>query len=240
MTYYFGFIPSKELDDLIDKAYQLIESNSQERYDVYRDKITHKVNKELMDVMLVELIESLPEDSERKAHLLKVSQTIESTTDKLINTVLSPTPNEQVIPSFNFFDDFVLIKDKQGDRRISVPLDETFAKEFRATIKQVQQGHGKEQTDNLTRMFTQLTQACLQHFLVDFTKTLPLNVFKRGAIPIADSVIKKVLDVAVHRLIPQMPQESLERFTRYYEPLIFEAADKGTDKVPHNKVSESI
>jgi len=68
-----------------------------------------------------------------------------------------------------------------------------------------------------------LTQVSLQHFLVDFTKTLPLNLLKRGAIPVADSVISKVLDVALHRLIPQMPQESLERFTKHYATLIFQA-----------------
>lgn len=223
MGYYFGFLPSAQLDTTIDKAYELISHQSSERYDAYRDDITHKVNQELMDVMLVKLIESLPDDSERKAHLIKASHTIEATTDKLINTVLSPTKNEQVLPSFDFFDQHVLIKDPEGNRRISVPLDDKLAKDLLATFEQVKQGNGKAQVDNLTRVFTELTQACLQHFLVDFTKTLPLNMLKRGAIPVADSVINKVLDVALHRLIPQMPQESLERFVAHYEPLIFQA-----------------
>lgn len=222
MTYYFGFAPSAELDATIDKAYELIENKSDERYDTYRDKITHMVNKELMDVMLVKLIESLPDDSERKAHLIKASHTIETTTDKLINTVLSPTENKNVIPSFDFFDKYVLIKDPEGKRRVSVPLSDKLANDLLATFAEVQKGHGKAETQNLTRVFTELTQACLQHFLVDFTKTLPLNMLKRGAIPVADSVINKVLDMALHRLIPQMPQASLERFTQYYQPLIFQ------------------
>lgn len=225
MSYYFGFIPSSELTANIDKAYELIDAKSSERYDTYRDKITHLVNKELMDTMLVKLIESLPDDSERKAHLIKASHTIESTTDKLVNTILSPTNNEQVLPSFEFFDQHVLVNDPTGQRRVSIPLDDKLAHDLLTTFEQVKQGNGKAQTDNLTRVFTQLTQACLQHFLVDFTKTLPLNILKRGAIPVADSVINKVLDVALHRLIPQMPQESLERFVRYYESLIFEKTD---------------
>ena len=223
MPYYFGFVPSAELNETIDKAYQLIADKSSERYDVYRDKITHLTNQELMENMLVQLIESLPDESERKAHLIKVSHTIETTTDKLINTVLSPTDNPDVLSSFNFFDKRVLVKDNQGQRRISVPLDDKLGADLVTVIERVQQGHGREEVDNLTRLFTQLTQASLQHFLVDFTKTLPLNLLKRGAIPVADSVISKVLDVALHRLIPQMPQESLERFTKHYATLIFQA-----------------
>ena len=110
MPYYFGFVPSAELNETIDKAYQLIADKSSERYDVYRDKITHLTNQELMENMLVQLIESLPDESERKAHLIKVSHTIETTTDKLINTVLSPTDNPDVLSSFNFFDKRVLVK----------------------------------------------------------------------------------------------------------------------------------
>ncbi len=223
MPYYFGFVPSAELNETIDKAYQLIADKSSERYDVYRDKITHLTNQELMENMLVQLIESLPDESERKAHLIKVSHTIETTTDKLINTVLSPTDNPDVLSSFNFFDKRVLVKDNQGQRRISVPLDDKLGADLVTVIERVQQGHGREEVDNLTRLFTQLTQVSLQHFLVDFTKTLPLNLLKRGAIPVADSLISKVLDVALHRLIPQMPQESLERFTKHYATLIFQA-----------------
>ncbi len=223
MPYYFGFVPSAELNETIDKAYQLIADKSTERYDVYRDKITHLTNQELMENMLVQLIESLPDESERKAHLIKVSHTIETTTDKLINTVLSPTDNPDVLSSFNFFDKRVLVKDNQGQRRISVPLDDKLGADLVTVIERVQQGHGREEVDNLTRLFTQLTQVSLQHFLVDFTKTLPLNLLKRGAIPVADSLISKVLDVALHRLIPQMPQESLERFTKHYATLIFQA-----------------
>lgn len=223
MSYYFGFLPSAKLSNTIDTAYALIAQNSLERYYLYRDKITHLINQELLDVMLVKLIESLPDDSDRKQHLIKVSHTIETTTDRLINTVLSPAKNNDVLPSFEFFDKQVLKNDPQGNRRISVPLSDDLAKQILASFANVQQGNGKAEVENLTWLFSELTQACLQHFLVDFTKTLPLNMLKRGAIPIADGVINKALSLALNRLIPQMPQDSLARFTTYYQPLIFES-----------------
>lgn len=222
MSYYFGFVPSQELAATIDKAYALIATQSSERYDVYRDKITHFTSKELMDALLTKLIESLPDDSERKAHLIKTAETIDATSNKLINTLLSPTKNDDVLPSFEFFDKKVLKHTKDGERRISVPLDDALAKNLLDTINNVQAGKGIEEQQNLIRLFTQLTKVCLQHFLVDFTKTLNLNMLKRAAIPVTDSMIVKVIDIALHRLIPQMPQESLERFTKHYQALIFQ------------------
>lgn len=222
MSYYFGFVPSQELAATIDKAYELIATQSSERYDVYRDKITHFTSKELMDALLTKLIESLPDDSERKAHLIKTAETIDATSNKLINTLLSPTKNEDVLPSFEFFDKKVLKHTKNGERRISVPLDDALAKNLLDTISNVQAGNGIAEQQNLIRLFTQLTKVCLQHFLVDFTKTLNLNMLKRAAIPVTDSMIVKVIDIALHRLIPQMPQESLERFTKHYQALIFQ------------------
>lgn len=221
MSYYFGFTPSVELSATIDKAYELIGSKSSERYDVYRDKITQLTSKELMDALLIKLIESLPDDSERKAHLIKTAATIEATSDKLINTLLSPTKNEDVLPSFDFFDQKVLKNTQSGERRISVPLTDELANSLLATIENVQAGNGLEEQQNLIRLFSELTKACLQHFLVDFTKTLNLNMLKRAAIPVTDGIIVKVIDIALRRLIPQMPQESLERFTKHYQALIF-------------------
>ncbi|MGL5253359.1 MAG: hypothetical protein ACRC7U_09520 [Moraxella sp.] len=221
MSYYFGFLPSEELNNTINHAYALIHSHSSERYDVYRDKITHLTNKELMDSLLIKLIESLPDESERRTHLIKTAATIEATSDKLINTLLSPTKNDDVLASFHFFDQYVLKTDPHGARRICVPLDDAHATRLLQCIANVQAGKGIEEQQHIIRLFTELTKACLQHFLVDFTKTLNLNMLKRTAIPVAESVITKVIDLALHRLIPQMPQASLERFTKHYEGLIF-------------------
>lgn len=221
MTYYFGFVPSAELTDEIRTAQQLIASQSSERYDIYRDKIIHLINRELLDAMLVNLIKSLPDTSERKTHLIKLSQTIENTSDKLLNTILSPTPNKDVLASFDFFDEQVWFTDPMGNHRVGLKLDDTLATSLLTTFAEVQNGNGLNQTKQLSDGFSDLARVCLQHFLVDFTKTLPLNLLKRTAIPVADSMISKALDLALHRLIPQMPQDSLVRFTQFYQPMIF-------------------
>ncbi|MBR7539020.1 hypothetical protein KC221_22800, partial [Mycobacterium tuberculosis] len=98
---------------------------------------------------------------------IKTAETIEATSDKLINTLLSPTKNEDVLPSFDFFDQKVLKNTQSGERRISVPLTDELAKSLLATIENVQAGNGLEEQQNLIRLFSDLTKACLQHFLVD-------------------------------------------------------------------------
>lgn len=223
MSYYFGFVPSQMLSDTIKHAYALIENNSDERYDLYRDKITHMVSKELLDVMLVKLIEAMPNESERKTHLIKLSHTIETTSDKVIDTILTPTDNADVLASFDFFDKNVVKHDETGQMRIGFPLSDELAGEIFACFANVHQGNGKDENARLAKVFSELSNACLQHFLLDFTKTLPLNRLKRGAISLADGVLKKGISLALNRLIPQMPQESLERFTKYYQSQIFKA-----------------
>ena len=46
-------------------------------------------------------------------------------------------------------------------------------------------------------------------------------MLKLAAFPGTDGISVKVIDIALRRLIPQMPQESLERFTKHYQALIF-------------------
>ena len=56
-----------------------------------------------------------------------------------------------------------------------------------------------------------------EDFLPAIDKTI--KYFNDG--DIVDGIIVKVIDIALRRLIPQMPQESLERFTKHYQALIF-------------------
>ena len=110
MSYYFGFLPSEELNNTINHAYALIHSHSSERYDVYRDKITHLTNKELMDSLLIKLIESLPDESERRTHLIKTAATIakiavqavkdDETRNKIIFISLAPIISVLLILAF--------------------------------------------------------------------------------------------------------------------------------------------
>ena len=192
-----------------------------ERYDVYRDKITQLTSKELMDALLIKLIESLTRwFRNEKSHLIKTAATIEATSNKLINTLLS-LQKWRCVTQLWFFDQKVLKTPNRVNVVSQCHFTDELAKEFTTTIENVQAGKGLEEQQNLIRLFSELTKACLQHFLVDFTKTLNLNMLKRAAIPVTDGIIVKVIDIALRRFNPANARRIGERFTKHYQALIF-------------------
>lgn len=218
--YYFGFVPSDELYHNIQHVYQCIENQSNESLTPYRDKIVRLTSQELLNAMLIQLINGMPDNLERKQRLIALSKHIETTTDKLIGTILMPADNHEILPSFEFFDHNVMKYDK-NQMKLCFPLSDRLASEFFDCFDNIQQGNGKAEVERLSQIFAELSHACLQHFLLDFTKTLPLNKFKRGAIVLANGVLEKAITVALNHLIPQLPQASLERFITHYHAQIF-------------------
>lgn len=227
MAYYFGFLPSDSLNQAINTAstavqdYQSSAKSSQKLY-THRNTITQLINKELLDVMLVQMVESLPDESERKTQLRKISQTIEATANKLVTTLLSPTDDKDVLPSFDFLHHRSLFEDKNQQRRVGFKLSDSTASQLLDGFELVKQGKKEQALPKLTDGFSGLAAASLQHFLVDFTQTLKLGTLKKATIPVADSVINKGINVAIHKLLPQLPIEGLERIANYYDSMIFE------------------
>lgn len=224
MTYYFGFLPSNELNSALDEANDLVKNASQSpRLDTHRNRIVHLVKTELLDIMLAQIVESLPDESERKPQLQKICHTIEATTDKLLDSILSKSSNDEVMPSFHFLDKKTLFEDMAGKRRVGFIIDEKLGSELELCFTAIQAGNEDDTAKNvkqLADLLGQLTDACMQHFLIDFTQTLNLGLLKRSAIPVAQSVINKVSHIALHKLLPQMPQAGLERIVSHYQPLI--------------------
>lgn len=225
MAYYFGFLPSTELDTALDAATALVKTtpNTLVRLDSHRNTITHLVKKELLDVMLIQIIHALPDESERKPQLQKIAQTIETTTDKLLESVLGNASNADVMPSFDFLEQKTLFMDTAGKRRVGFVISDTLGAELEACFTAILTGNDSHTASNMAKLanlLSELTEACMQHFLVGFSQTLNLGILKRTAIPVAQSVINKVSDVALHKLLPQMPQVGLERIVTHYQPLI--------------------
>lgn len=216
--YYFGFVPSKELYQNIQTLYQLIDSKVNENYTPYRDNIVRLTSQELINTMLIQLIQRMPDNSDRKQRLIALSNHIESTSDKLIGKILTPVDNAQVLPSVEFFNQHIL-KYHHDSMKICFPLSDRLASDFFACFDEINQGNVN--IERLSQIFSELSQACLQHFLVDFTKTLPLNTFKKGAVSLTNGVLEKAIAMALRHLLPQLPEASLQHFVSHYHAQIF-------------------
>lgn len=226
MTYYFGFIPSDKLNQMIDEAEHVITSNAQTEYYPYRNELTQQIARELIDNLLVGLIDVIP-NSERQAAMKKIVGTIERTTETLLNVLLGKDENEDILPSFNFLKDQTMFIDNDSIRRVGYELSEesaqTIIKGFEAVKLEVVDKPAFE------KALETINEDSLTHFLTRFTETLKLGMIKRKSIPVAKAAIDKGLSMALNKLLPQLPDAGLKRLARFYQPFFVEIADESTN-----------
>ena len=226
MTYYFGFIPSDKLNQMIDEAEHVITSNAQTEYYPYRNELTQQIARELIDNLLVGLIDVIP-NSERQAAMKKIVGTIERTTETLLNVLLGKDENEDILPSFNFLKDQTMFIDNDGIRRVGYELSEesaqTIIKGFEAVKLEVVDKPAFE------KALETINEDSLTHFLTRFTETLKLGMIKRKSIPVSKAAIDKGLSMALNKLLPQLPDAGLKRLARFYQPFFVEIADESTN-----------
>ncbi|TXD97807.1 hypothetical protein ES754_02205 [Psychrobacter frigidicola] len=222
MTHYFGFLPSDELSDMIAEAERIIESNEQVDYYPYRNKLTQQIARELLDNLLVSLIDVIP-NAERQASMRKIVGTIERATETLLNILLGKDKNEDIMPSFNFLKNESMFIDNEGMRRVGFAL----SKESAQTITEGFAAMTPDTVDKVkfkTALET-MTEDALTHFMSRFTETLKLGMIKRKSVPVAKAAIDKGMSMALNKLLPQLPDDGLNRLARFYRPFLIDMAD---------------
>ena len=217
MAHYFGFVPSDKLNALISEAEQVVASNEPVEYYPYRDALTHQTARDLTDNLLIGLVEIIP-NPERQASMRKIVGTIERATDTLLNILLGKENNEEVLPSFHFLRDHATFIDNEGVKRIGFKLSDTDAKKIEegfAAITPEQVDRAKFKTALET-----VNEATLTHFISRYAETLKLGMIKRKSVPMAKSAIDKGMSMALNKLLPDLPNDSLNRLADYYRPFI--------------------
>lgn len=219
MAHYFGFVPSPKLQTLIEEAEQVVASNEQVDYYPYRDALTHQTARDLIDNLLVGLIDIIP-NPERQAAMRKVVVTIERATDTLLKILLGKENNEEVMPSFHFLRDRATFVDNEGVKRVGFKLSDADAiiinKGFAAvTPEQVDMKIFKTALETMN-------EETLTHFISRYAETLKLGLIKRKSVPVAKAAIDKGMNMALTKLLPDLPDSSLNRLANYYRPFIVE------------------
>ncbi|MEC9444435.1 MAG: hypothetical protein VX408_05135 [Pseudomonadota bacterium] len=219
MAHYFGFVPSDKLKVLISEAEQVVASNEQVEYYPYRDALTHQTARDLTDNLLVGLVEIIP-NPERQAAMRKIVATIERATDTLLNILLGKENNEDVLPSFHFLKDQATFIDNEGVKRIGFKLSET-------DVRTIVEGFAAITPEHVDRAkfktaLETMNDATLTHFVSRYAETLKLGMIKRKSVPVAKSAIDKGMNMALNKLLPDLPNDSLNRLANYYRPFIIE------------------
>lgn len=217
MAYYFGFIPSDKLKALIVEAEQVVASNEKVDYYHFRDALTHQTARDLIDNLLVGLVDIIP-NPERQAAMRKVVSTVEKATDTLLNILLGKENNEEVLPSFHFLRDRATFIDNDGEKRVGFKLSDTDAQIIEKGFAAIT----PEQVDIKTfkTALETMNEETLTHFISRYAETLKLGMIKRKSVPVAKAAIDKGMNMALNKLLPDLPDSSLNRLANYYRPFI--------------------
>lgn len=226
MTYYFGFVPSAKLNDMIDEAERIIASDEKVAYYPYRNDLTQQIARELNDNLLVSLIDVIP-NPDRQVAMRKIVNTIERATETLLNVLLGKDENQDVLPSFNFLKDQTIFIDNEGVRRVGFELPKSSA-------DTIIEGFDAITPDNVDKdrfkiALETMNEEALTHFITRFTETLKLGMIKRNSIPVAKAGIDKGMGMALNKLLPQLPDAGLNRLARFYRPFLIEMADSSNN-----------
>ena len=223
MAHYFGFVPSDKLKAVIADAEQVIESNEKVDYYPYRDALTHQTARDLIDNLLVGLVEITP-NPERQASMRKIVVTVEKTADTLLNVLLGKENNDEVLPSFHFLRDRASFIDNDGVMRVGFKLPETAAQIIAKGFSDITPEH-VDMPSFRTALETMNDQT-LTHFISHYAETLKLGIIKRKSVPVAKAAIDKGMSIALNKLLPDLPDSSLNRLADYYRPFIIEKPEQ--------------
>ncbi|MFC6380806.1 hypothetical protein [Psychrobacter glacincola] len=219
MAHYFGFVPSDKLKVLIVEAEQIIASNEEVAYYPYRDALTHQTARDLIDNLLVGLVDIIP-NPERQASMRKVVATVERATDTLLNILLGKENNEEVLPSFHFLRDRATFIDNEGLKRVGFKLTEQDTAIIQKGFAAITPEH--VDTKIFKTALETMNEQTLTHFISRFAETLKLGMIKRKSVPVAKAAIDKGMNMALNKLLPDLPDSSLNRLANYYRPFIVE------------------
>ena len=222
MAHYFGFVPSDKLKVLIVEAEQIIASNEEVAYYPYRDALTHQTARDLIDNLLVGLVDIIP-NPERQASMRKVVATVERATDTLLNILLGKENNEEVLPSFHFLRDRATFIDNDGLKRVGFKLTEQDTAIIQKGFAAITPEH--VDTKTFKTALETMNEQTLTHFISRFAETLKLGMIKRKSVPVAKAAIDKGMNMALNKLLPDLPDSSLNRLANYYRPFIVEKSE---------------
>ncbi|XID74234.1 hypothetical protein ACF3NA_06630 [Alkanindiges sp. WGS2144] len=216
MTSYFGIVPSDELTSDINLA-KSNRGSSEPQYPL-RDKISLKLNDELIDNLLVRLVQQFP-PSDKRDTAEKLAGYVRSTVSVLLKQLLGKAPNEQVLKSLEFLEASTFA-DASGNTRIGVELPDDLVNQLRATFAAVKAGDGKAQRGALATQFKLFADKIIKHYMTDFNKTLELGLIKRKAADLATSAVGKAVHIAIDKLFPALTQAELEAVVTHYDQLL--------------------
>lgn len=213
---FFGFIPTQQLLDNVELGTQK-KHTSEPLYPI-RDETALLVNTEIINAILTEVIHRFPATDKRET-AEKLAGFIQSTVAVLLKQLLNKSPNDIVKQSIEF-SETCLFKVPSSQTRFGLTLDQQLVKQLKDHFAEILSGNEVNRA-TLSDLYKQFADATIQHFMVEFNKTLDLGLIKRKAADLATSAVTKAVHIAVDRLIPHLSKEELHALAEYHDTLFY-------------------
>lgn len=214
---FFGFTPSEALLSNIQNGIE--KKDSSENLYPLRDQTALYINDEIIDAILTDLIRHFPA-SDKRDTAEKLAGYIKSTVAVLLKQLLGKAPNETVRQSIVFSENSLFLAADQK-HRIGFALDSGFIQALKQQFTQIQNSQTADLAQ-LSNLYKQFADATIQHFMIDFNKTLDLGLIKRKASDLAASAVKKTVHIAIDKIIPHLTEQELLALAEYHDTLFFQ------------------
>jgi len=211
---FFGFVPSEKLLNNIQDGIQ--KKNSNEPLYPLRDQTALYINDEIIDALLTDVVHHFPATDKRDT-AEKLASYIKTTVAILLKQLLSKAPNETVRQSIEF-SERSLFKDATGRYHVGEALDLNLVKNLKQCYADILADNVVDQAA-LVEHYKQFADATIQHFMVEFNKTLDLGLIKRKAADLGATAVTKAVHIAINKLIPHMNTAELKALAEFHDPL---------------------
>lgn len=214
---FFGFTPSEALLSNIQSGIE--KKNSSDSLYPLRDQTALYINDEIIDAILTDLIHHFPA-SDKRDTAEKLAGYIKSTVAVLLKQLLGKASNDTVRQSIEFSEKSLFLAADQK-HRVGFALDADFTQALKQQFAHIQ-AHQSADLNQLAQLYKQFADDTIQHFMVDFNKTLDLGLIKRKASELATAAVKKAVHIAVDKIIPHLNQQELLALAEYHDTLFFQ------------------
>lgn len=218
MPSFFGFTPSETLSQDIDRI--LEKRHSSEALYPLRDQIALKLNEEIIDNVLLELVKAFPA-SDKKDTAEKLGNFVKSTVGVMLRQLLGKSSNESIQKSIEFIQ-HSLFTTAEGQRKVGVALPDHLVTNLKANFQLVRDGQHSQARPVLTQLYKDFAHEGIRHFMTDFNKTLELGMVKRKVAEVAASAVGKALVIGIDKLIPNLNKEELTVLAQSHDQLFFQ------------------
>lgn len=224
----FGFVASETLIQMILDANDALENGGSEPMYVYRNKLIQQVSDELIKNMVLDLADEISNPKRQEA-IKKLGGTLQNVVGKIVKVMLAKDKDKIVLQSKPFLESSVA-RDADGKVRMGFEVSAELYNKIQETFNAVHEGNiSTELRQSVKELLKKIDDVLLQHFIVDFVRTLGWGSIKMNLAKGTKATITKADSVMVEKMVDSLSLEDLQELLPHFQSKFFESNIIGLD-----------